>query len=230
MAENVQMLLAVENAHELWPAASTDAHANVDALWEELRSAWESRGQGGIELVDALEAINDLLDRGVIQPEQFREMLVRARAHAGALAAAPAARTSGVSTKIRASKGGGTAAGRVGAGRAGRAGRGAGGGGGGAAGRGGARGRGSWQAVRSAVGGGGRSLLSVPSHSCTSLCSAAAARQSGLVRLAPLAMGAAARTPVQTKPACRPCRVPCVSPHRSATTAPQQQVVVVVER
>ena len=146
------MLMAVENAHELWPAASTSGYADVDALWEELRSAWESRGQGGIELVDALEAINDLLDRGIIQPEQFREMLVKARAHAGAPAPAPAARTT---AKIRSGKGGGTVAGR--------AGRGA-GGGGGAAGRGGARGTGQWQAVRSAVGGGGRSLLSVPSR------------------------------------------------------------------
>ena len=75
------MLMAVESAHELWPAASSSVgYADVDALWEELRSAWESRGQGGIELVDALEAINDLLDRGIIQPEQFREMLVKADA------------------------------------------------------------------------------------------------------------------------------------------------------
>ena len=181
----MQMLLAVENAHELWPAASTDAHANVDALWEELRSAWESRGQGGIELVDALEAINDLLDRGVIQPEQFREMLVRARAHANPVV--PAART-----KSRASKGGGTAAGRAGRGRGA-----AGGGGGGAAGRGGARGRGSWQAVRSAVGGGGRSrLIERALSGYTSLSLAAAARPSCLARLAPLALGAEARTPV----------------------------------
>lgn len=180
------MLLAVDNAHELWPAASSGvAHTDVDALWNELRSAWESRGQGGIELVDALEAINDLLDRGVIQPEQFREMLVRARAHANPVV--PAART-----KSRASKGGGTAAGRAGRGRGA-----AGGGGGGAAGRGGARGRGSWQAVRSAVGGGGRSRLIERALSrYTSLSLAAAARPSCLARLAPLALGAEARTPV----------------------------------
>ena len=180
------LLRAVDNAHELWPASSTDvAHADVDALWEELRFAWESRGQGGIELVDALEAINDLLDRGVIQPEQFREMLVRARAHANPVV--PAART-----KSRASKGGGTAAGRAGRGRGA-----AGGGGGGAAGRGGARGRGSWQAVRSAVGGGGRSrLIERALSGYTSLSLAAAARPSCLARLAPLALGAEARTPV----------------------------------
>ena len=180
------MLLAVDNAHELWPSTSTGvAHADVDALWDELRSAWESRGQGGIELVDALEAINDLLDRGVIQPEQFREMLVRARAHANPVV--PAART-----KSRASKGGGTAAGRAGRGRGA-----AGGGGGGAAGRGGARGRGSWQAVRSAVGGGGRSrLIERALSGYTSLSLAAAARPSCLARLAPLALGAEARTPV----------------------------------
>ena len=183
------MLLAVDNAHELWPSTSTGvAHADVDALWDELRSAWESRGQGGIELVDALEAINDLLDRGVIQPEQFREMLVRARAHANPVV--PAART-----KSRVIKGGGTAAGRAGRGRG--AGGGGGGGGGGAAGRGGARGRGSWQAVRSAVGGGGRSRLIERALSrYTSLSLAAAALPSCLARLAPLALGAEARTPV----------------------------------
>ena len=182
------MLLAVDNAHELWPAASSGvAHTDVDALWNELRSAWESRGQGGIELVDALEAINDLLDRGVIQPEQFREMLVRARAHANPVV--PAART-----KSRVIKGGGTAAGRAGRGRG--AGGGGGGGGGGAAGRGGARGRGSWQAVRSAVGGGGRSRLIERALSGYTSLLAAAALPSCLARLAPLALGAEARTPV----------------------------------
>ena len=44
--------LGVVEAHELWPAAkNADAFQDVDALWQELQSAWSSRGSTGVELV-----------------------------------------------------------------------------------------------------------------------------------------------------------------------------------
>ena len=51
--------------------------ASVDELWASLQRAWEQRDKG-VELVDVLEEVNDLLDRGVISAEQFRDLLVRA--------------------------------------------------------------------------------------------------------------------------------------------------------
>lgn len=59
------------------PAASVDGFASVDELWANLQRAWEQRDKG-VELVDVLEEVNDLLDRGVISAEQFRDLLVRA--------------------------------------------------------------------------------------------------------------------------------------------------------
>ena len=60
------------------PATAEPAAAfrSVDELWQSLQATWESRSTG-TELVDALETINDLLDRGVISQDQFGELMAR---------------------------------------------------------------------------------------------------------------------------------------------------------
>eukprot|EP00964_Phaeocystis_antarctica_P139161 scaffold103867_cov72-Phaeocystis_antarctica.AAC.1 len=60
------------------PASAPEAFASVDELWTFLQATWESRSTGA-ELVDVLESINDLLDRGVISQEQFREVMQRTK-------------------------------------------------------------------------------------------------------------------------------------------------------
>ena len=60
------------------PPSVPEAFASVDELWAHLQATWESRSTG-TELVDVLESINELLDRGVISQEQFREVMRRTR-------------------------------------------------------------------------------------------------------------------------------------------------------
>ena len=60
------------------PAVAPEAFASDDELWTFLQATWESRSTGA-ELVDVLESINDLLDRGVISQEQFREVMRRTK-------------------------------------------------------------------------------------------------------------------------------------------------------
>ena len=59
-------------------ALAPEAFASDDELWTFLQATWESRSTGA-ELVDVLESINDLLDRGVISQEQFREVMRRTK-------------------------------------------------------------------------------------------------------------------------------------------------------
>ena len=73
---------------------ATGVHKGVDALWSELQQAWKQRDSGGVELVDVLEEINELLERGLVTAEEFETLLQRAN-KPGAL------------PKPKASKGGG---------------------------------------------------------------------------------------------------------------------------
>ena len=70
--------------HDDRPSAAVVAtpFTSVDELWVQLQRAWEVKdadGGGRVELVDVLEEINDLLDRGVITTEQFRGLLTRGK-------------------------------------------------------------------------------------------------------------------------------------------------------
>ena len=56
-----------------------ESFTSVEELWAQLQSTWANREKEGVELVDVLEQINDLLDRGVITSEQFEELLVRSQ-------------------------------------------------------------------------------------------------------------------------------------------------------
>ena len=48
---------------------------SLDELWASLQQAWDKRGRG-VELIEVLDEINSLLDRGVISVEQFQELMV----------------------------------------------------------------------------------------------------------------------------------------------------------
>ena len=56
-----------------------DAFASAEELWSKLPTTWESRGQQGVELVDVLEEMNEMLERGVITADQFETRGARAR-------------------------------------------------------------------------------------------------------------------------------------------------------
>ena len=56
-----------------------DAFASAEELWSKLQTTWESRGQQGVELVDVLEEMNEMLERGVITADQFETLMARAR-------------------------------------------------------------------------------------------------------------------------------------------------------
>ena len=76
-----------------------DAFASAEELWSKLQTTWESRGQQGVELVDVLEEMNEMLERGVITADQFETLMARARDEltqpkAAAPAAAPPRRAS----------------------------------------------------------------------------------------------------------------------------------------
>ena len=59
-------LPASEEARSFLPAG---VNKSVDELWQELQRAWRSREEG-VELVDVLEEINDLLEKGLVTQEE----------------------------------------------------------------------------------------------------------------------------------------------------------------
>ena len=65
-------------ARELLYGDATEggAAATPEQLWTQLQRTWEKRD--GMELVDVLEEINAMLDRGLINGDQFGELLARA--------------------------------------------------------------------------------------------------------------------------------------------------------
>ena len=56
-------------------AASTTHYESFDELWATLQRGWERREK--VQLVDVLDEINELLERGVIDMSQFEELLQR---------------------------------------------------------------------------------------------------------------------------------------------------------
>ena len=93
------------------PAPAAEAFTSIDELWKFLQATWESRSNGA-ELVDVLECINDLLERGVISQELFGEVMRRTTerrkqpeqaVHPASTATSSAATSSAVSASASAS-------------------------------------------------------------------------------------------------------------------------------